>query len=141
MYRKDVASSDLPSWVKDISRLEWLIRQEPFLFPPKEDVAFKNYMEEDFGSLGIVCYIAGFLECALLGEGGNKLFHGNFIWPMMFGMLILWISAFLHFFSIAKNPDTGKKRALIILGWILILIHLHYGFLYYKDILGQTFFM
>ena len=97
---------------------------------------FRNYIKEDFGSLGITCFAVGFLECALIGEGGNKLYHGNFMWQMMFGMLILWICTLLHFFEIGRRPTTKLSRIIIVIGWILLLIHLHQGFMYISEVLG-----
>lgn len=73
MYRKDVASSGLPSWVKDISRLEWLIRQEPFLFSPKEDVAFKNYMEETAVEQS---------EGAIVLDASNELYNNKILYKI-----------------------------------------------------------
>lgn len=90
----------------------------------------KNYLASNIGKLGTVSFIIGFLEAAFLGEGGEKIYHGNFIWPMMFGALLLWASALLHFLTMDKKASTVFTRILIIIGWILILIHVHYGFQY-----------
>ncbi len=99
----------------------------------------KNFVKEPMGILGIVSYAVGFLEAALLGEGGDKLMHGDFIWPMLFGMLLLWASALLHFLNMEKRASSKPARFIIILGWILILIHLHYGIIYIADVLGWDF--
>jgi hypothetical protein len=65
--------------------------------------------------------------------------HGDFIWPMLFGMLLLWASALLHFLNMEKRASSKPARFIIILGWILILIHLHYGIIYIADVLGWDF--
>ena len=101
----------------------------------------RNFLGTDIGKLGTVSWIAGFLECALLGEGGDKLLHGDFIWPMLFGMLMLWVAALLHFLKMEKNASSAAAKAVVIAGWILILIHLHYGFLYIFENLEWTFFI
>ncbi|MBO4882289.1 MAG: hypothetical protein J5570_02110 [Lachnospiraceae bacterium] len=90
----------------------------------------KNYLSSNIGKLGTVSFAVGFLEAAFLGEGGEKLYHGNFIWPMMFGALLLWASSMLHFLTLDKKASTRFTRILICIGWILILIHVHYGFQY-----------
>lgn len=99
----------------------------------------KNFVKEPMGVLGIVSYGVGFLEAALLGEGGDKLLHGDFLWPMLFGMLLLWVSALLHFLNMGKRASSKPARAIIILGWCLILIHLHYGIIYIAEVLGWNF--
>lgn len=99
----------------------------------------KNYLRSGIGKLGSVSFVVGFLEAAFLGEGGDKLGHGNFIWPMMFGILLLWASAMLHFLTMEKMADTKFKRFLICIGWILILIHVHYGFQYLFEVFGWDF--
>ncbi len=102
-------------------------------------VDFRNYIKEEFGSLGIVCFVVGFLQCALIGEGGEKFYHGNFFWQMMFGMLILWAGCLLHFFDMGKKAATRGERMMITAGWILLLIHLHYGFLYVAEVMDWSF--
>ena len=99
----------------------------------------KNYLASNTGKLGTVSFIIGFLEAAFLGESGEKLLHGNFIWPMMFGILLLWASAMLHFLAMEKKTSSGFARVLIFIGWILILIHVHYGFQYFFEAGGWNF--
>ncbi|MCR4792001.1 MAG: hypothetical protein K5871_04585 [Lachnospiraceae bacterium] len=101
----------------------------------------RNFLKTGTGQLGLTSYIVGFLECALLGEGGDKLSHGDFIWPMLFGMLMLWAAALLHFLEMEKRAAGTSSRIIMIIGWILILIHLHYGFLYISEALGWNFFL
>lgn len=101
----------------------------------------RNFLRTSMGQLGTVSWLTGFIECALLGEGGEKLLHGDFIWPMLFGMLMLWAASLLHFLKMEKSASSMAARAVLIAGWILILIHLHYGFLYISENLGWTFFI
>ena len=99
----------------------------------------KNFLGSYVGKLGSISFIVGFLEAAFLGEGGDKLYHGNFIWPMMFGALLLWASAMLHFLTMDKKASALFTRILICIGWILILIHVHYGFQYLFEVFGWNF--
>ncbi len=99
----------------------------------------KNYLGSYTGKLGLISFVTGFLEAALMGEGGGKLPHGNFIWPMMFGILLFWASAMLHFLTMEKKAKTGFARFLVCAGWILILIHVHYGFQYFFEVFGWDF--
>ena len=99
----------------------------------------KNFLATSIGKLGTISFIIGFLEAAFLGEGGEKFYHGNFIWPMMFAALLLWASAFLHFLSMETKSSSRSAKVLIMIGWILILIHVHYGFQYLFDSIGWNF--
>ena len=101
----------------------------------------RNFIRTHEGILGMVSFGVGFLECALLGEGGDKLYHGDFIWPMLFGMLMLWAASLLHFLRMEKRGASVPARIIVYAGWILILIHLHYGFLYICEILDWSFFI
>ena len=99
----------------------------------------RNYLSSNIGRLGVVSFVIGFLEAAFLGEGGVKIYHGNFIWPMMFGSLILWASSILHFLTMEKKASSVLSRILILIGWILILIHVYYGFRYFFNVFGWDF--
>ncbi len=101
----------------------------------------KNFLKHSYGQLGLVCFTVGFLECALMGEGGDKLYHGDFIWPMSFGMLILWISALLHFLNMDKTASSGFTRFIVTVGWILFIIHVFFGLLFISDDLGWNLFI
>ncbi|MCD7863174.1 MAG: hypothetical protein LUG61_06605 [Lachnospiraceae bacterium] len=55
------------------------------------------FVRTDMGRLSLAGYAIGFLEAALLGESGSKLSHADFLWPMMCGMLLVWVTATLRF--------------------------------------------
>lgn len=96
------------------------------------DVRF--YFKDNLGKLALVGYVIGFLEAALLGEGGMKLTHGDFLWPMMAGMQLMFMASTLHLLSLENaNANTKIKRLLIDMAWLLFCLHVFFGLLYYKS--------
>ncbi len=95
------------------------------------------FIGSDPGRLSLVGYIVGFLEAALLGEGGSKLSHGDFLWPMMCGMLLLWITAALRLLVLNKQQrDTHSKRILLDIACCIFCLHVMFGLLYLKSCLN-----
>ena len=64
------------------------------------------YLQNDLGIMGVVGYLIGFMEAAFLGEGGDKLSHGDFLWPMMSGMMLMFIVSILHLIDLTAKCDT-----------------------------------
>jgi len=96
------------------------------------------YLKDTLGRLALVGYTVGFFEAALLGEGGSKLSHGDFMWPMMSGMLLMWVASTLRLLQLERTQtDTGLKRVLIDLGWFLFCLHGFCGLLMIKTILAM----
>ena len=97
------------------------------------DVRF--FLKDNLGKLAFVGYIIGFLEAALLGEGGSKLGHGDFIWPMMAGMQLMFMASTLHLLTLEhKHADTKVKRILIDVAWTIFCLHVFFGLLYFKSV-------
>lgn len=97
------------------------------------------FIRSDWGRLALVGYGVGFLEAALLGEGGGKLTHGDFLWPMMSGMLLMFVTAMLRLLVLERTEaDTKGKRLLLSGAWFLFCIHVMYGLLYLKDMMGGS---
>lgn len=95
------------------------------------------FVRNDMGRLAVTGYGIGVLEAALLGEGGEKLTHADFLWPMICGMLILWTTAMLHFLVLDKERmETKRQRIARGFAWVLFCLHVLYGLLYIKDTLG-----
>ena len=98
------------------------------------DVRF--FLKDSMGRLALVGYIIGFFEAALLGEGGSKLSHGDFIWPMMAGMLLMFMASTLHLLALERTQvDTRLKRILIDIAWAIFWLHVFFGLLYFKSML------
>lgn len=94
------------------------------------------FLREDMGRLALAGYGAGFLEAACLGEGGGKLSHGDFIWPMMCGMLLMWMTAVLRLLVLEQTQtDTRGKRLLTDLAWGIFCLHVLCGLLYLKEMI------
>lgn len=92
------------------------------------------FFKDKLGQLALVGYGVGFLEAALLGEGGNRLGHGNFMWPMMWGMTFLFMAATLRLTVLeTTQTDTRPKRFLIDAAWFLFALHVLFGILYIRQ--------
>ncbi|MCR4896638.1 MAG: hypothetical protein K5891_07695 [Lachnospiraceae bacterium] len=120
----------------------------------------KWFLENAMGRLALVGYGIGLLEAALLGEGGVKLSHGDFLWPMMCGMLLWWLAALLRLLELeglqgatavtapkaadettpARDARAGAapnlRNALLCGAWLLFLAHVIFGFLYLRTLMG-----
>ncbi len=95
------------------------------------------FLKDNLGRLSLVGYAVGFLEAALLGEGGVKLSHGDFMWPMMWGMGLLFYTAMLRLSVLEKTQaDTGLKRFLIDGAWFIFCLHVLCGLLHFKAQIG-----
>lgn len=97
------------------------------------------FMKNDMGKLSLTGYGVGFLEAAFLGESGEKLSHGNFLWPMMCGMLLVWVTALLRLIELSKKQDSisTSKRILLDTAWVLFCFHVLFGFLYTNSLLSK----
>ncbi len=83
------------------------------------------------GRLSLVAYLTGALEFSFFVETGEKLTHLNFAWPMMSGMLLLWVVSGARLVALTGRPAEHKwEPALVMVGWILLAIHFFSG-LYY----------
>lgn len=81
---------------------------------------FKNLV----GRLALVGYFVGLLEAAFLGEK-EKMDSGDFLWPMMSGMLLLWVVSVARF---TENEEKDiKHRLMYIIGWAIFALHVLYG--------------
>lgn len=95
------------------------------------------FAKNDMGRLALTGYAVGLLESAILGEGGERLSHGNFLWPMMCGMQLVWVVSALRLVELERNQaDTKTKRFLLDLAWVLFCLHVLCGLLYIKEIIG-----
>ncbi len=99
-------------------------------------IDLKFFISDDLGRLSLAGYVIGFLEAALLGEGGSKLGHGDFLWPMMSGMLLVWVTASLRLLILNKQQrDTRAKGILLDIACCIFCLHVMFGFLYIKSCL------
>ncbi|MCM1384168.1 MAG: hypothetical protein NC243_06410 [Lachnoclostridium sp.] len=94
------------------------------------------FIKEAMGRLALTGYLTGVLESAVMGEA-NKLEHANYIWPMMCGMLLLWITALLRLVELERTQtDTKVRRILVDFGWFLFCAHVLCGILYIREMIG-----
>lgn len=89
---------------------------------------FKYFIQSVEGRLAVLGYIVGTLEFSFFVETGSKLEHFNFAWPMMSGMLLLWVTAGGRL--AVQTMDTNKKGNGVIVtgGWILLTVYMFSGF-------------
>ena len=98
------------------------------------DAAF--FVKDDLGILAITGYVIGFLEAALFGEGGSKLSHADFLWPMMCGMMLVWVAAMLHLLVLEKTEDGRRgQRVAVNVCFLIFGFHVLYGLLYIQNTL------
>lgn len=94
----------------------------------------KFFIKNDLGKLALGGYLVGLLEAAFLGESGANMTHGNFLWPMMSGMLLLWMAAGLHFlelvedfWNVKEGEGKGKIKAKLCKAciWIALFVFVY----------------
>lgn len=91
----------------------------------------KYFVKSDMGRLALAGYLISVLEAALLGEGGSKLEHGNFLWPMMSGILFMFLVSVMRLLVLERQQsDTKVRRTLIGAAWFLFCLHVICGGLY-----------
>ena len=94
----------------------------------------KYFIKSDMGRLALVGYCISLLEAALLGESGSKLEHGNFLWPMMSGMLFMFLVSVMRLLVLERQQaDTKIRRVLISAAWFLFCLHVICGALYIQE--------
>lgn len=95
------------------------------------------FLKNDLGRLALTGYIIGLLEAAFLGESEPKLSHADFIWPMMSGMLMMWVVSLMRLTVLERTQaDSGKKKILIDGAWFLFFVHVVCGYLYIRSLTG-----
>ena len=89
------------------------------------------FVKDNLGRIALVGYMVGVLECALLGEGGGKITHGDFLWPMMSGMTLLWVVAGLRFMVLEERQNKTKAQQVCNhAAWWLLLLYVLFGVIY-----------
>lgn len=99
------------------------------------DIRF--FLKDNLGRIALVGFIVSLLEAGLLTEE-SKMTHGDFLWPMMSGMLLLWVVATMRFVVMNHSAPQFKcewlNRALIALGWFVFYL---FGFAGIVSVLGR----
>lgn len=91
---------------------------------------FKYFVKSVEGRLSLIGYAVGTLEFAFFMETGFKMTHCNFSWPMMSGMLLLWVVAGGKLAELTLGEKNRKNALIVTGGWLFLLLHLFSG-LYY----------
>lgn len=91
------------------------------------------FLKSIAGRLALLGYGIAFLEAAILGEEGSRMSHGNFLWPLMSGMLLLWLVALLRLMVLERAGEyMGFRKGLLLFGWFLFFCHLFCGLAFYR---------
>lgn len=94
------------------------------------------FLREAIGRLALTGYLVGLLEAAVMGEEGHRLSHADYIWPMMCGMLLMWMAALLRLAVLERiHAETKWKKILIYFAWFLFCAHVLCGILYLKEMM------
>lgn len=95
------------------------------------DIRF--FIKSTMGRLALIGYCVALLEAAVLGEGGARFNHGNFLWPLMSGMLLFWLTALLRLMALEHMGESaGIKKGLLLFGWFLFFCHVFCGIAFYQ---------
>lgn len=96
------------------------------------------FVKSDMGKLALAGYLIGLAEAALLGESGQKLGDGNFLWPMMSGMLLMYMVSVMRLAILErKQADTGIRKGLIAAAWFLFYVQVVYGIAFLQEACGK----
>ena len=91
----------------------------------------KYFFKSVEGRLALIGYATGTMEFSFFVETGSRLEHLNFAWPMMSGMLLLWVISTAKLIGLTAAPAKHKGNTIVVLvGWILLTVHFFSG-LYY----------
>lgn len=92
------------------------------------------FIKNDMGRLALAGYLISLLEAALLGESEPKFNHANFLWPMMSGMLFMFLVSVMRLLVLErKQADKKVRTVLIAAAWFLFLVHTFCGVLYMQE--------
>ncbi|MCM1190082.1 MAG: hypothetical protein NC541_12395 [bacterium] len=92
---------------------------------------WKYFLRSVEGRISVIGYAVGTLEFSFIVETGYRLSQANFVWPMLSGMLLLWVTGAAYLVHLTLSPESGKwRRTVIVVGWLLLFVHLFSG-LYY----------
>lgn len=91
----------------------------------------KYFIRNDMGKLALTGYFISLLEAGVLGETEPKFSHGNFLWPLMSGMLFLFLVSVIRLLVLErKQAERGRQRIFIGAAWFLFCLHTICGVLY-----------
>lgn len=94
----------------------------------------KYFIKNDMGKLALTGYLLSLLEAALLGESVPKFNHANFLWPMMSGMLFLFLVSVMRLLVLERQQaDTKVRRILIASAWFLFFLHVICGVIFLQE--------
>lgn len=94
----------------------------------------RYFLKSTAGRLALIGYGISFLEASVLGEDGIRFSHGNFLWPLMSGMLLFWLAALLRLITLEHEEEyTGFRKGLILFGWFLYFCHVFCGFTFFRE--------
>lgn len=95
----------------------------------------RSFIRDSFGRIALTSYLVGLLEALFLGESGEKLSHGNFIWPMISGMTLLWTFAMIKLLCLEQEGNNKKSGIWTIAAWGLFAAHILCGFYYIQTLI------
>lgn len=95
------------------------------------DIRF--FVKNMAGRLALIGYGIVFPESAVLREDGNRINHGNFMWPLMSGMLLVWLVALLRLAVTERSEEYASlRKGLLLSGWFLFFCHVFCGLTFYR---------
>lgn len=84
------------------------------------------FIDSNAGRLALVCFVVSFLQGAFLGES-TKLGHGDFMWPLMSAMFLLFLAALKALIMHDEKEDRPFAGALTVTAWTIFALHVACG--------------
>lgn len=85
-----------------------------------------TFIDSNAGRLALVCFVVSFLQGAFLGES-TKLGHGDFMWPLMSAMFLLFLAALTTLIVHGEKEDRPFAGALTVTAWTIFALHVSCG--------------
>ncbi len=96
----------------------------------------RNILQSLMGKLALFSFAVSFLEAAFLGES-TKLTHGDFLWPMISGMLLVYLAALADLIALeGEDEESPVKRGLLLIAWGLFGVQVLCGVLYASSMIA-----
>jgi len=91
------------------------------------------FLKDQTAKLALTGYLISLIEAGFFSEE-EKIEHGDFLWPMMSGLMLVWTVATARYCELEDKADGTKLKAVTFAGWIIFAFHVLYGVLYLMGI-------
>ncbi len=97
----------------------------------------RYFLRSTRGKLAWFGYLIGFVQSVFLGESGQKLSHANMMWPMISGMILVWLVSTIRLMKLLETSGDSKgRKVLLYLGVGILGLHALYGLMMIRAMTG-----